>query len=152
MILLPAPTTNDFFAAAYKVLGGRDDIEPDSLLIAASSTYIYWRDRKIEEWATAVYDRHGESLVPLYGMLLDMVMRLDESYYIGAMSSCVLADGDTSAEALAYVVAVIRWYSNVRAGRVHEIFPATEDDARQWLEQYGFAPVKPGQMSLFLDM
>ncbi len=56
-MLLPALTTDDFFAAVYTVLGGRADIEPDSFLIAASSTYIYWRDRK------TVHTENGQALV-----------------------------------------------------------------------------------------
>lgn len=151
-MLSPALTTNDFFAAAYEALGGKADISPNDLHERAARMYWRWRDEMIEAWATAVYDRHGESLIPLYDTLLDMVMCLDESYYIGTMSSCVWADDDTSAEALAHVVAVIRWYSNVRAGQVNESLQATAEDAAQWLEQYGFAPVKAGQMSLFLGI
>lgn len=148
--LMKSPAPDDFFRAAYIDLGGKPTISPDRLLSSAVCMYMDWRNVQIDEWAMAVYDKHGTTLLKYMDALLEMVLRLDESYYMQIQSSDLWADDEDTAWGMAYVTAVIRWISSVRAGRTQETLPATVEDARQWLLSYGFTPVKTGQMSLFL--
>lgn len=145
-------TVHDFFAAAYKELRGQTDIDPAHLLGIADRMYIYWRDELIHSWAEAVHAKHGHSLLPLAETLVDRVTLLDSDYGRNTELGDVWGDDDDIALALAYTVAVIRWYSTVQAGRVAEVIPASVDDAAAWLAQYTAVPVakNPAQMSLFL--
>lgn len=143
---------HDFFTAAYQQLGGKPDVSAKALLSGANHLYFLWRDCLLEEWATAIYEKHGTKLLPLQDRLLAMVGRVDTGYFINMMSSDIWGDDEDVAFGLAWATAVLRWHHTVRAGRVSEDLPATLEDAERWLEQYApIAPVaKTGQMSLFL--
>lgn len=147
-MLSPSPDT--LFQAVYVAGGGRTHLKAEDLLSEAKFAFWRWRDKTIEEWATAVYDKHGLSLVQRADKLLEMIEQRDEAYYVTACTSDIWVGDEDLALGLAHMVAVIRWISNVHAGRVLETLPATAEDAQRWLDQYGFAPVKAGQMSLFL--
>ena len=144
-----SPSPDEFFRAIYVAGEGRH-LKAEDLLSEAKSVFCRWRDRTIEGWATAVLDKHGLALVQYTDKLLEMIEQRDEAYYVTACTSDIWVDDEDLAIGLAHITAVIRWISNVHAGRVQETLPATAEGAQRWLDQHGFVPVKTGQMSLFL--
>ncbi|MBE2198107.1 MAG: hypothetical protein IAE79_05815 [Anaerolinea sp.] len=149
-----AALRHELLKAAYRSLGGKPDEKASDLVATAVQLYWRWRDGVILAWGQAVYEKHGLKLLPFADALLDRIYAVDEGYGDGMMSSDCWAAAEDIAFALANAVAVLRWYNNVRAGRVAESLSLTEDEAQAWLAQYAVAslPKQPQQMSLFLDV
>jgi hypothetical protein len=135
-------------ATAYQALIKKrkpDTVTPDQLRAKMFFYYIVWRNSLIEEWAEAVHARRGETLAHLRDSLLDLLWDVDERYALDIETG----DEENDALVVAYVVAVLRWYNRIGAGRERG-FDLSDDEAANWIARHNHLPPSKGpQISLF---
>lgn len=124
--------------------------DSDQLFAGAGSLYLLRRDLLLEHWAERTAQRvPAERLARLAYNVLDLLYKVDEHTALG-FDTAGMSDDDNLPLTVAHALAILRWYNQCRAGRVHEELPLTLTEVRVWLHKHNF-PVRAGQLSLFLD-